>query len=101
MTDLILIQLNLKELSQVVGSSTPEIIEIVDQGIIEPEGREPENWLFDDQMLCLIQKALRLHNDLEIDWPGIALAISLIEEVDFLRAENKSLKSRLGKLLLD
>ena len=38
---------------------------------------------------------------MELDWPGIALALRLLDEVDELRAENRYLRQRLARLLED
>jgi chaperone modulatory protein CbpM len=46
-------------------------------------------------MLTVTKKACRLHNDLDIDWAGIALAISLLDELEQLRQENRELHRRL------
>ncbi len=71
------------------------LIEIVEHGIVEPEGSAPESWRFDPQMVSTLRKAVRLHHDLEIDWAGIALALSLIDEVEQLRERNRFLQRRL------
>lgn len=101
MTDILLIELNLEELCTTLKTTSEVVLEIIDQGIIEPQGNAPESWVFDDKMLALSQRALRLHQDLEIEWAGIALAINLLEEVEFLRADNKRLHRCLDKLLHD
>lgn len=75
------------------------LIEIVEQGIVEPIGDAPEQWLFDDAALDVARRAARLQRDLDIDWSGIALALSLLDELDELRAENRMLKQRLGRFL--
>jgi chaperone modulatory protein CbpM len=77
------------------------IFEIIEQGIVDPDGDAPENWAFDTNMIILTKKAYRLHTDLGIDWPGIALAIGLIDELERVRAENKQLRSRLQRFIID
>ena len=99
MTDILLIELNLEELCHTLGTPADIIVEIIEQGIIEPQGSAPESWVFDDRMLYRSQKALRLHQDLEIEWSGIALALNLLEEVEFLREDNKRLQRCLDRLL--
>jgi chaperone modulatory protein CbpM len=82
-----------------LAAELPEeiVVEIVEQGIVEPDGDTPEQWVFSTHMVLLTKKAVRLHQDLNIDWPGIALAISLLEEIEQLRDENKHLKQRLNR----
>jgi len=90
-----------QELCTVTALPSQTIIEIVDQGIVEPEGSDPETWLFNSQMLSVTKRACRLHDDLEIDWSGIALAISLLEELEQLRQENQQLRAQLNRFIAD
>lgn len=87
------------ELCDVTELSSHIVIEVVEHGIVEPEGADPESWTFDTQMITLTKKACRLHNDLGIDWSGIALAIQLLDEVEQLRHENDNLRSRLNRFV--
>jgi len=89
-----------QELCNITALPSQTIIEIVDQGIVEPEGTDPETWLFNTQMVSVTRKALRLHNDLEIDWSGIALVISLLEELEEIRHENQQLKAQLNRFIV-
>ena len=89
--------LSLNELCRITLMSRKTIIKIIEHGIIEPLGAEPESWKFDTKMLHTTRKALRLQRDLEIDWSGIAFAISLIEELALLRKEKESLRLRLNR----
>ncbi len=77
------------------------VFEIIEQGIVDPGGDLPENWAFDANMITLTKKACRLHRDLGIDWSGIALAISLIDELERVREENKQLRRRLKRFIAD
>lgn len=76
-------------------------VEIVELGIIEQSSFDPDNWRFNTYMVATIHKALRLHYDLDIDWPGVAVALNLLEELDHLRDKNKRLQQRLGRFVAD
>lgn len=89
--------LSLNELCEITVMPKDTIIEIVEHGIVEPQGREPESWQFDIHMLITTRKAVRLYRDLEIDWSGIAFAISLLDELEELREEKKCLMMRLSR----
>lgn len=89
--------LSLSELCEITVMSKQTIIEIVEHGIVEPIGDRPESWRFNTHMLVTTRKALRLHRDLEIDWSGIAFTLSLLEELEDLREENKALLQRLSR----
>jgi chaperone modulatory protein CbpM len=88
--------LSLIELCQITLMPRNIILEIINHGIIEPIGNEPEGWQFDFKMLSTARKAQRLQRDLEIDWSGVAFAISLIDELEQLRGEKECLKLRLS-----
>ena len=91
--------LTLTELSQSVRLSTETVMTIVDCGIVEPRGQQPQQWLFEPQMVTLVQRACRLQRDLELDWPAVALALELNEELHRLREENQRLRRQLARLM--
>ena len=93
------VQLTLDDLCEVTDLSSEIIIEIVEQGIVEPAGQSPDNWIFTAPMITVTKRAFRLHRDLDIDWSGIALAISLIDELEQLRQENRQLQRRLSRFI--
>lgn len=91
------IHITLQEVCRNTGLSRETVIDIVDHGIVEPQGEAPEQWLFDDQCLCIVQRARRLQQDLELNWQGIALVIELLEQRDRLMSENEALLRRLQR----
>ncbi len=95
------LQISFSDLCELTELSRTTVIEIVEQGIVEPVGEGPDSWSFSTQMIVVTKKALRLHRDLDIDWSGIALALALLDEVETLRAENKCLQRQLEKFLTD
>jgi len=62
------------------------VSEMVNEGVLFPEGTSPETWRFTAVAIKRIQVTLRLQNDLRVNLPGAALAIDLLEELDELRA---------------
>ena len=92
---------SLQELCYATELPTQAVIDIVEQGIVEPQGSSPDSWVFSVQMLVVVRKAQRLNRDLGVDWSGIALALCLLEELEQLREENRRLQCRLGKFMLD
>ena len=97
MGDITILYLSLSDLCQATKLPSETVIEITEEGIIEPIGNSPDNWQFTVQNVAIVQKATRLHRDLEIDWPGIAMAMSLLDELELLRGENQQLKQRLQR----
>jgi chaperone modulatory protein CbpM len=66
------------------------IVELVAEGILEPSGGEPNDWLFTGTGLTRAQAARRLQSDLEINLAGVALALDLMEEIEALRSRLRS-----------
>ena len=60
--------------------------EMVNEGVLVPEGTSPETWRFNGVAVKRIQVTLRLQNDLRVNLPGAALALDLLEELAELRA---------------
>jgi len=97
----LIVQLDMEEFCEVSQLSAAYVIEIVEHGILEPQGKAPQEWRFTDYELTLAKRAAKLRRDLDLEWEGVALALDLLEEVQQLRAENQMLKQRLGRLVYD
>lgn len=61
------------------------VFEMVDEGVLTPEGLSPETWRFDAVAIKRIQVTRRLQHDLGVNLPGAALALDLLEELEELR----------------
>ncbi|MFJ3524024.1 chaperone modulator CbpM [Pseudomonas sp. NPDC090203] len=92
---------DMHEFCQVVDMPVAYVMEIVEHGIVEPQGTRPDEWLFDTYSLSVAKRAVKLHHELELEWDGVALALNLLDELEQVRAENRMLKQRLGRFLLD
>ncbi|WP_317932162.1 chaperone modulator CbpM [Halioxenophilus sp. WMMB6] len=95
-----IIYFSLEQFSQQVPLAPEHIVEIVHLGIVEPAGREQRNWQFDIDMLATARQAWRLHRQLEIDWPGVALAMQLLQQIDDLKRENERLRAQLRRFIV-
>ena len=56
-------------------------VELVEYGIVSPVGPRPAEWTFDLEMLSSMQRAMRLHRDLELDWSGVALVTEFASSI--------------------
>jgi chaperone modulatory protein CbpM len=95
MSDLTIMKLSLGEFCRVAALPRNIVIAMVDADIVTPTGEGQHNWLFNIDSVDLANRAERLHHDLDIDWPGISLAMSLLDELDQLRENNKQLRNQL------
>lgn len=86
------IALTLSEMAKRCAVETHIIIEMVEEGVLEPQGQRPDEWQFRGPDLIRLRRALRLQRDLEVNLPGVALAMDLLEELDELRARIRLLE---------
>ena len=86
------------ELCKSSNITSEYIIELVEYNIIFPvRGNEPHDWQFNVTAVRIVNKAARLHNDLEIDWADIGLVLNLLDEIEQLKNENGQLKQQLNR----
>lgn len=78
--------LTLGELSRACTVHAEWIIELVDEGILEPTGDDIAHWCFSGPSLHRARTTMRLQRDLDINLAGAALVLDLIDEVETLRS---------------
>jgi len=78
--------LSLIEISEACAGRTEWVVELVEEGILEPLGEQREKWRFPGESLSRANIAMRLQRDLGMNLAGVALALDLLEEIDALRA---------------
>ena len=57
-----------------------ELVEMIEMGVLEPLGADPEKWSFAARDLQRVRTARRLARDLQINLAGIAVILDLLEE---------------------
>lgn len=90
------LEFDLHELASLSGVETHLIIEMVGHAILEPLGSDSADWRFPAPTLPRVRRALRLRRDLDLNWPGVCLAIELLDELAELRRRQRALLRRLG-----
>ena len=78
--------LSLGELCRASRLPAERVIELAEEGVIEPIGRGPENWRFRGVSLRRIRCAQRLEEDLGVNTAGVALVLDLLDELERVRA---------------
>jgi len=85
------IHLTLVELCRVCKVPEDEVRRWVGEGALEPIGEAPEHWRFAGASLRRTRVATRLARDFELNPPGVALALDLLDEIEALRAHLRRL----------
>lgn len=84
--------LTLAELSRCCGVHAEFIMEMVEEGILDPLDPNPSCWRFSGVSLLRANRALRLRRDLGLNLAGVGLALDLIDEIEQLRSRLKLLE---------
>jgi chaperone modulatory protein CbpM len=77
--------LTLAELSRACAMHAEWVIELVEEGVLEPAGRGLTNWRFSGATLRRARIAARLQRDLGINLAGVALSLDLLDEIEMMR----------------
>ncbi len=62
------------------------LLALVDEGVLQPTGQGPQDWVFEGSALRTARSALRLGRDLELNPQGVALVLDLLAQNELLRA---------------
>jgi chaperone modulatory protein CbpM len=96
----ILLKVTVHELCQYDSLSESLILEIVEHGIAQPiAGSGIADWVFDTANAHWLQKAARLHHDLEVDWIAVAMVIDLLQQKEALERKNLYFEKQLQRFL--
>jgi chaperone modulatory protein CbpM len=83
-------ELSLTEVTQACSCSVEWVVELVEEGVLEPIGQEQSQWRFSGTNLSRARTARRLQHDLNINLAGVALALDFMEDI-------KTMRERLGR----
>jgi chaperone modulatory protein CbpM len=78
------VEFSLTEICSACGLTEQIVVEIVEEGIVEPRGARGA-WRFTGFALTRIQRVVRLQREFDVNLPGAALALELLEEIARLR----------------
>jgi chaperone modulatory protein CbpM len=85
------------ELAQCSGLSETELRDLVDLGALEPLDASSAQWSFGLQCIVAARAASRLRDDLELDTPGLAVVLTLLDRVRELESELQRMRARLPR----
>lgn len=80
------IHLTLIELCRVCRVPEQQIHHWVDEGVLHPIGTAPPEWRFGGPALRRTRVAVRLSRDLELNAPGVAVVLDLLDQIESLQA---------------
>ena len=79
------VELSLDELCSLCHVTEEIVVEIVAEGIVEPSGAERAQWRFSGIALARVRRVVRLQREFDVNLPGAALALDLLDELERLR----------------
>ena len=79
-------EVTLADLTRTCRVHAEWVMELIEEGVIEPLGPGGPQWRFSATSVVRVQKAQRLQRDLGVNLPGIALALQLLDRIDALEA---------------
>jgi len=95
-------ELSLSQLCELSGLSEAELRGLVDCGAIAPADPDAREWTFSADRLLVARSAFRLRRDFDLDFHGLALAVTLLERVRDLEDQLRDLRARLpGGVLIE
>jgi len=77
----------LPALCRACGLDSRQLMALVAEGVLDPAGRTPQDWLFGGQSLRTALTAQRLMQDLDMDLSGVAMVLDLLGEIASLRSQ--------------
>ena len=69
----------LKQLCRICRLQSEAIITMVEEGVLDPEGEDPEAWRFPGTSVTHVRIVVRLQRDLGVNLAGAALVLDLLE----------------------
>ncbi len=74
--------LTLRDLCAACSVSANRVLEMVEEGILDPVGSDAAEWRFS----AISMRRVRIVRHLEVNLPGAAVAVQLLEELEQLKA---------------
>lgn len=87
-------ELSLEELCRACGVERVVLVEMVQEGLLEPVDMRLAPWRFQGQALRRARTALRLRQDLDVNFAGTAMVLDLLDEIERLETRLRRLEGR-------
>ena len=76
----------LSGLCRACGAEPAQVLALVEEGVLQPQGGGPQEWVFGGPSLRTARTALRLARDLDLGIDGAALVLELLARIEDLQA---------------
>jgi chaperone modulatory protein CbpM len=76
------------------GLAETELRELVEFGVLKPTEQESTQWLFSGQSLLIMRTASRIRSSFDLEPHGVALVVSLLEQIHGLERQLERLRAR-------
>jgi len=97
MTDIGL-NVSFDELCDLIYIERDCMVDIIEYGIAKPvSGSGKNDWYFEISSIIWLKKAVRIYDELEVDWVAVAMIIDLLKQKQILQSENQLLKKRISR----
>jgi chaperone modulatory protein CbpM len=83
------VQLTTIEMCRACHATEQQVEVWVVEGVLHPSGASREEWRFAGSSLARMRLATRLMQDLDINTPGVALALDLLERIAELEGRSR------------
>jgi chaperone modulatory protein CbpM len=91
------LQLTLAELAELARVSEPELVALIDCGLLPARAGDGSQRIYGAQCVVVARTARRLRADFELDPAGLELALTLLARVRALEDELRELRARLPR----
>ncbi|MFT3741235.1 MAG: chaperone modulator CbpM [Gammaproteobacteria bacterium] len=78
-------RLTLKEFCFALSTTEDTVAAMVEHAVIHPAGARREEWYFNADCLRRGRIAASFYHELEVNMPGVSLALTLIDEIQALK----------------
>lgn len=85
-------ELGLDELGRACRCSRETLVTLVHEGVLAPANPDSADWRFDAEAFKRARRAARLMQELELNLPGVAVALDLLERIDELNRRMAALE---------
>ena len=80
-------ELTMQDLCHCCAAKREIILGLVEEGVLIPVNQDRTAYRFSGVNVRRAVKAVRLHRDLGLNFPGVALALDLMDEIERLREQ--------------